>query len=68
MLSPGDKLTCACCSGEVEIPIDANPDTLDLMNEQYSDSPPPLLCSNCAEHIAGKENHRRLVVWTGQAQ
>lgn len=66
MISAGDKFNCACCcSGIVEIPLDANQDTLDLINETYGEVTPPLLCSDCAEHIAGKESRRRLVVWTG---
>ena len=68
MISVGDRFDCACCSsGIVEIAIDANQDTLDLINETYGEVVPPLLCPDCAEHIAGRSDRRRLVVWTGQA-
>lgn len=69
MIERGDRFNCAICtSGVVEILLDANQDTLDLMNEQFGDTPPAFLCNDCADHIAGKSDHRRLIVWTGQAQ
>lgn len=72
MINPGDRLNCAICgSGVIEIPLDANQEALDLLNEQIEagDSISRLLCFDCGNHIAGEDSSkRRVIVWTGQVQ
>lgn len=68
MLSPGDRVPCAiCATGEAVIADDANPDALALLNEEIErrGGVASLLCEECAVHVAGPSERRRITLWTG---